>query len=154
MRAGFFAALAALAMPAMGAMLTTGPALAGEGGGGLAVQNAWLRVLIPSRPAAGYFVLRNDGDAARQLVGARSPACGGLMLHRSLQESGQDRMEMVESVEVPPHGAVRFAPGGYHLMCMSPGADVKPGGQVPVTLRFADGAALTASFAVKGASGQ
>ena len=147
MRNGTYAAVAALVL------LATGPALAGEGAG-MAVQDAWMRMLIPSRPAAGYFVLRNDGDAPRQLVGAQSPACGGLMLHRSLKEGGQDRMEMVKSVEVPAHGTVRFAPGGFHLMCMSPTAAVKPGGDVPITLRFANGASVTASFAVKGATGE
>ena len=147
MNSGMRAALAALTV------LAAGPAMAADAGG-LTVHNGWMRVLIPSRPAGGYFDLHNDGGTARQLVGADSPACHAVMLHRSIHESGQDRMVMVKHVEVPAHGDLRFAPGGYHLMCMAPSAAVKPGGQVPVTLRFADGASVTASFAVKGATGQ
>jgi copper(I)-binding protein len=144
LRLGAAVLLAALASPAM----------AFAGASELIVQDGWMRMLIPSRPAAGYFTLRNDGDAARTLVGASSPACGMLMLHRSVHQGGQDRMEMVKSVDVPAHGAVSFAPGGYHLMCTSPKASVRPGGSVPVTLRFADGATVEATFAVKGPNGK
>ncbi len=87
------------------------------------------------------------------LVGAASPGCGALMLHRSVNDNGQERMEMVGSVLVPAHGEVKFAPGGYHLMCMSPTAAVARGRAVSVTLRFKDGGSLTASFPVRGATG-
>ena len=49
---------------------------------------------------------------------------------------------------VPAHGTLKFAPHGYHLMCMKPSADMKAGNRVPVTLRFKDGATLTGQFAV------
>ncbi|MBN9510476.1 MAG: copper chaperone PCu(A)C [Alphaproteobacteria bacterium] len=120
----------------------------------LHVEGPWLRLLIPSRPAAGYFVLHNDGDDAETLVSAESPACAELMLHRSTHDGGQERMEMVQNVPVPAHGKVSFAPGGYHLMCMMPGAAVRRGNHVPVTFHFADGAALEVMFVVKGPNGQ
>jgi hypothetical protein len=63
-------------------------------------------------------------------------------------------MVPVASVDVPPHGSVSFAPGGYHLMCMAPAATLKPGTSVPMTLRFADGGTLTGDFPVRGATGQ
>ena len=75
------------------------------------------------------------------------------MLHRSVSDNGQERMEMVANVSVPAHGEVKFAPGGYHLMCMSPTAAVAPGHSVSVTLRFKDGGSLAASFPVRGATG-
>jgi copper(I)-binding protein len=49
---------------------------------------------------------------------------------------------------------LKFAPGGYHLMCMQPSADIKPGKTVSVTLTFANGSSVTAPFAVRSASGQ
>jgi copper(I)-binding protein len=118
---------------------------------GLSVSDAWMRVVLPSRPAAGYFTLSNTSARERTLVGAETPACGALMLHRSVHQGGQDRMEMVSSVPVPAHGTVKFAPGGDHLMCLSPTADVAPGHALAVTLRFADGGTLAAIFAVRGA---
>jgi len=122
--------------------------------GGVTVQDGWMRMTMPSHPAAGYFVLHNDTDAALKLTGAESPGCGDLMLHRSVSEGGQEKMEMVMEVPVPAHGSVAFAPGGYHLMCMEPTTAMKQGGSVPVTLRFGDGSQVQATFAVKSAMGE
>jgi periplasmic copper chaperone A len=109
---------------------------------------------MPSIPAAGYFTLSNTTAAPRRLVGAASPACGMLMLHRSVDQNGEEQMMAVSSVLVPGHGMVRFAPGGYHLMCMLPGPAMRPGKSVPVTLRFSDGKTLSANFPVRGATGR
>lgn len=137
--AGLLAALAcATALPAAAA--------------GLSLHDPWMRFVIPSRPAAGYFTLSNDTGKAQVLTGAAAPACGQLMLHRSLSENGMERMAMVKSVTIPAHGHITFAPGGYHLMCLAPSAAIAPGRSVPVTLHFADGSALTASFPVRGAT--
>ncbi len=123
------------------------PALAAEG---LTISDARMRLVIPSRPAAGYFTLSNDTDHAQALVGASSPACGMIMLHQSLHQNGQERMVMRKRVNVPAHGSVSFAPGGYHLMCMKPGKAMVPGHKVPVTLDFQDGGRMTVEFPVHG----
>jgi periplasmic copper chaperone A len=137
----------------LGVLVAAGTAaLAAEGG--LTISDPWIRSIMPSLPAAGYFTLSNGTAKPRILVGAESPACGMLMLHRSVNRNGQERMMMVTSVTVPSRGQVKFAPGGYHLMCMSPSKDVTPGHSVPVTLRFRDGSTLTASFPVRGATGK
>src|SRR6185437_12096622 len=94
---------------------------------GMTLSKAWMRSLVPSRPAAGYFTLKNDTDKDRKIVSASSPDCGMLMLHLSKREGGQDKMAMVDSVDVPPRGSVSFKPGGYHLMCTGPSQRVKPG---------------------------
>lgn len=134
--------------------LVAAGAAAQAGEGGLTLSAPWFRLVLPSLPAAGYFTLSNPTGTAHTLVGAASPDCGMLMLHRSLSEHGEESMAMVEKVAVPPHGKVSFAPGGYHLMCMSPSPQLRPGRSVPVTLRFADGATLSAKFPVRNASGK
>lgn len=121
---------------------------------GMTLSNPWIRMIIPSRPAAGYFNLSNDSVGEHDIVGASSPACGTLMLHESIHQDGTDQMVMVKSVPVPAHGSVSFAPGGYHLMCMSPALDLKAGASVPVTLQFGDGGTLLADFPVRGATGK
>jgi periplasmic copper chaperone A len=141
-----------LSLGVLAGMLAALSAAAAEPG--LVVKDGWIRSIVPSRPAAGYFALSNETDRDRTLVGASSPACGTLMLHQSLHESGQDRMEMVEKVPVPAHGTVNFTPGGYHLMCMSPSKEMASGHSVPVTLRFADHGTITANFAVRTAVGR
>jgi periplasmic copper chaperone A len=121
---------------------------------GLSVSGQWFRLIMPTRPAAGYFTLSNETATPQSLVGATSPGCGMLMLHKSVSKNGEESMVMVPSVAVPAHGKVRFAPGGYHLMCMSPTPLMKPGRSVPVTLRLANGETVSASFPVRGATGQ
>ena len=123
-------------------------------GASLAVSGAWMRLIIPERPAAGYFTLTNNSGQARNLVGAQSPACGSLMLHRTESGGGVERMVMVPSVAVPAHGSITFAPGGYHLMCMKPAASMVHGHSVPVTLKFGDGETLSADFPVRNAAGK
>jgi hypothetical protein len=140
---GLLAGIAAAAI-----LAATIPARAADGG--VAVNDPWMRAVIPSRPAAGYFTLLNGTDTAKALVGAQSPACGMLMLHQSRSENGNETMSMVDSVAIPPHGKVSFAPGGYHLMCMSPSPEVSRGHSIPVTLRFGDGSTLSANFPVRG----
>jgi periplasmic copper chaperone A len=119
----------------------------------LALSNAYVQVTIPSRPAAGYFTLKNNGDKERVLVGASSPGCGSIMLHKSESSGGVESMREVDSITVPAHGSIEFAPGGLHLMCMSPTDALKPGTTTQVTLSFRDGDALTSEFPVRSVTG-
>jgi periplasmic copper chaperone A len=137
------AAIAALAL-----VLCTSIAHAADA----AVSKAWFRKLPAGVPAGGYFELHNDGDKALLLTSASSPACGMLMLHKSENMGGMDQMSMADSIKVDPHKTLSFAPGGYHLMCMQP--SMRVGYPVPVTLEFADGSKLTATFVVRDARGE
>jgi copper(I)-binding protein len=119
-----------------------------------AIANPWFRALPAHLPAGGYFELRNTGQWPSTLSSVDSPDCGMIMLHQSEQKNGMDTMSDVTGVDIPPGQTVKFAPGGYHLMCMDPGPTMKPGGTVPVTLRFSDGSVATVTFAVRGATGQ
>jgi copper(I)-binding protein len=113
------------------------------------VSKPWMRYLLPSIPAAGYMVLNNTGPADETLTAAASPACGMLMLHKSQDSSGMAMMMDVPSITIPAHGSVTFAPGGYHLMCMSPSMQL--GEKIPITLSFQDGDKLYLSAPVYGA---
>jgi periplasmic copper chaperone A len=151
-RSGKTALGAAVIVGTLAAAMSAGVAPAATSG--LAVSGQWFRMIIPSRPAAGYFTLSNRTDTRQTVVGAASPGCGMLMLHKSVSENGEEHMVMVPSVAVPAHGKVVFAPGGYHLMCMSPTAVMKPGQSVGVTLRLQSGETVSANFPVRGATGR
>lgn len=138
----------------LGVSLVAGASVAAADEADMVLSDGYVRTIIPSRPAAGYFTLENKGDTARVLVGAASPGCGSVMLHQSQSVNGVEKMSPVKSVPVPPHQSVSFAPGGYHLMCMSPAASLKPGSSVPVTLKFDDGGTLTGDFPVRGVGDQ
>lgn len=120
----------------------------------LSISNPWIRFITPSTPAGGYFTVTNASSKPVVIMGASSPACGSVMLHQSNETGGVSRMDAVNQVTVPPHGSVQFKPGGYHLMCMSPTADMRVGSTVPVTIQFQDNRQITKPFAVRSATGK
>ena len=118
----------------------------------VSVQHGWIRWLPAGLPAAGYAIIRNNGDQPMRLMSVESPDYAMVMLHRSTQASGNDSMEMVESITIPAHGEIRLAPGGYHLMLTSPKRPIKPGDKVQVRLIFASHEMLMAMWTVRPAN--
>lgn len=116
------------------------------------VAHAWIRWLPARLPAAGYAVIRNVGDEPLRLTGARSPDYGMVMLHHSRLAHGDSTMEMVDSLDIPAHGSVELAPGGYHLMLSQPTHAIKPGDHVKVTFEFAGSGELQVDFPVRPAN--
>lgn|SRR5690348_7893294 len=133
----------------LAALLLSSPAY----GTDLMITDAWIRAMPGHLPAAGYFTIRNGGRDPVSLSGASSPACGMLMLHRSSSDNGMSSMSDVESIAIPAGGTMRFAPGGYHLMCMDP-KPLMHGARVPITLQFSNGRTLATTFLVKDARGR
>jgi len=138
-----------LALSAAAASLMTLPAMAA----GVTVSDGWFRALPANLPSGGYFTLHNGGADTVTLTGASSPACAMLMLHKSDEMNGMAGMSDVATIPVAAGDTLKFAPGGYHLMCMQPTVAMKPGAKVMVTLEFVGGAKINAPFAVKDAKG-
>ena len=115
------------------------------------VTGAWVRALPGN--AAGYFTMKNDGDKTIVLTGVKTAACGMPMLHKTSSGGGMASMSDVNTIPLAPHETIKFAPGGYHIMCMDPTAAVKPGKSVTMTFLFADKTSNTVTFAVKNAAG-
>jgi len=136
------------AMAALGLALFATPANAGQ----VSVSHGWFRVLPANLPAGGYFDLTNGTDKTLTLTSASSPACGMLMLHKSENMSGMEHMIEVKSIDIAPGTTLKFAPGGYHLMCMH--AKMERGSNVPVTLDFADGNHIRSLFKSLGPDGK
>lgn len=87
------------------------------GGDGLEVIDARLRAVIPGQDkTAGYFTLNNRGRDPITVVGAASEAARSIEMHTTVQDGQVMRMRRLEEVVVPPGEAVRFEPGGRHLM--------------------------------------
>ncbi len=132
------------------ALLLATPAAAQPAG--LVVTDGWFRSLPGKLPAAGYFNLRSNSGMTLAVTGAESDGCGMLMLHKSSDKGGMSSMAAVDEIKVPPGGTVKFAPGGYHLMCTDPKLTI--GKRVPVTLHLSDGSSVIAAFQVRGATGK
>src|SRR5678815_4459143 len=116
------------------------------------VTDAWFRSLPGKLPAGGYFTAQNNTGRDVSITGVSSDACGMLMIHQSSNKGGMTGMDMVDSVKVPAGGVVKFAPGGYHLMCEAP--KMKIGAKVAVLLHLSDGGVIVVGFQVRNASGR
>jgi copper(I)-binding protein len=118
------------------------------------ITDPWFRALPGKLPAGGYFTAQNNTRRDVAITAASSDACGMLMIHQSSNKGGMSSMDMMERVTIPANGQIRFAPGGYHLMCTGPTAKMKIGTRVPVVLSLSDGTAVAVAFTVRGAAGK
>jgi copper(I)-binding protein len=111
----------------------------------LSVSGAYIP--LPSLPdmAAGYFVLRNDGDMAATLTGVTSPQATSVSMHQSNATTMLD----TPTVPIPAHGAVTFARGGRHLMLMGLNPAPRVGTHIELKLRFDDAAPVTVQATVQ-----
>lgn len=118
------------------------------------VSEPWFRFLTPQVPSDGYFTIHNNGKSEVALLAAESSACGMLMMHQTMDMGGMSSMQDATRIPVPAGGEVKFAPGGFHLMCMNPTAAMKVGAVVSVTLKLSDKSEVKADFPVKNAQGK
>ncbi|APG06523.1 hypothetical protein BJI69_12720 [Luteibacter rhizovicinus DSM 16549] len=132
-------------------MLVAGAAQAADAPS-VKASDGWLRVLPGSLPAGGYVSFENLSDRAVSIVGASSPDYAEAMVHRSSTDGGMGRMEMVDSVPLPPKGKLAFSPGGYHVMLMEAKHPVKPGDKIVVTFALSDGGKLPVTLLARPAN--
>lgn len=112
------------------------------------VEHPWIRWLPANLPNAGYATIVNAGDNARRLAGASSPDYGSVILMQSRLAEDDSSMVRVKHIDIPAHASASLAPGGYHIMLSHASKSIRPGDRVPVTLHFADGAAVQVDFPV------
>ena len=104
-----------------------------------------IRLGIGDRPGVMFATLHNKGAATR-LVSVASPAFARIELHtHRTTPNGMMRMVQVDDFTVPANGLFVLKPGGHHLMLF--GFNGQKGKNVPVTLKFADGRAVTVTAA-------
>lgn len=132
-----------------GACALSQPALAGP----VAVSDAWVRWLPGDLPAAGYMTLKNETSKPVDLLSARSPDFGMVMLHESVSNGSTARMVDVDKLRIPAHGTVAIAPGGYHFMLENAKRKLTPGDKIKLELSFSDGAVLTVPMDVRPPTG-
>lgn len=123
------------------------PQVAAEDGA-IEVSAAWARPTIPTRPGAGYFVLRNTGAEADVLLSASSERAEEVQMHTVEEQNGVMNMLRLESIEIAPGGEVTFRPSGHHLMFRGLDEPLVEGETVPVTMLFEKAGEIEVEFAV------
>lgn len=107
----------------------------------LSATDAWARPVAPEAGGvangAVYLVVRNTGQQADRLIGARANIAGTVEIHQTVRDGDVMKMQPVpEGVVVPAGGTVEFKPGGYHLMLIGIEEPLVSGDQFEITLRF------------------
>jgi copper(I)-binding protein len=142
---------------ALSLLAVVSPALAQQfKSGSITIEGPW----APATPkgaevGAGYFTIRNDGASPERLTGLTADF-GVLELHEMKTENGVMSMpELKDGLNIPAHGAVRLAPGGYHVMFGHLKRPLVKGEKVKAVLTFEHAPPLIVEFSVErvGASG-
>ena len=98
---------------------------------------------------AGYATVRNPCALAVAITDVSSADFAMSMIHQTLVENGVSKMRHADSLPLPAHSALHFAPGGRHLMLMNPTRELKVGDKVKLTLKLADGRLVSADFRIR-----
>ena len=129
----FLAAAAALTF-SFAAPASADPVKAGD----LTIDHAWARA-TPKGAAVGaaYLTIHNDGASADKLTGI-SVDFATAEIHEMKKANGVMQMRAVpDGLEIPAHGTVTLAPGGYHVMLVGLKHPLAKGETVEATLTFA-----------------
>jgi periplasmic copper chaperone A len=91
-----------------------------------------------ARTGAVYFrTVRNKGQQADRLLGARTPAAAAVEIHRSAMEGDVMRMRPIDALPLPAGMELKPRHGGdIHLMLIDLKAPLKEGARFPLVLRF------------------
>jgi hypothetical protein len=119
--------------------------------GNIEIQAPYARATAPGAPVGGgYMTIINHGTEADRLVGGSADFAGKVEVHEMKMEGQKMIMRPVEGgLEIPPGGTVVLKPGGYHVMFMKLGAQLKPDEQRAVTLKFQKAGDVKVEFDVK-----
>lgn len=116
----------------------------------IVVDNAWIRSAPPGATVlGGYLTIHNNGDKEITLLSASSDVAATTEIHQSETSNGMTHMRAVKEVKIAGRSQLKFEPGSYHLMLMTPKRDLKPGDKATFTLNFADKTAQTVTAVVR-----
>ena len=104
----------------------------------IVITQAWSRATpAGSKVAGGYLTIENKGLAADKLLSASTDAAKKMEIHEMAVTDGIMTMRPVNGgLPVQAGKAVKFAPGGLHLMIVGLSAPLVQGDKVPVVLKF------------------
>jgi len=145
-------------------MMTAACTANGSSGPNIRVEDAWARPAdmgsmdqaggMPMMSGKGansalYFVIVNDGNQKDTLVGVSSEIAASAELHETRVEKDVAKMTSLTRLDIPAHGRVVFAPGGYHVMLIGVTQNLNEGDTINVTLYFEKSGAVALKVPVR-----
>jgi copper(I)-binding protein len=104
--------------------------------GPISVSAAYVVSLSTDVPAGMYFTIENRGAMPDTLVAISTSVAQRSDLHREVMHGSSMTMEPVPEAAVPAGGALRLAPGGYHVMLTGLHHALTPGDTVRAMLEL------------------
>jgi hypothetical protein len=119
--------------------------------GDITIDQAWARATPKgAEVGGGYMVVHNNGATPDTLTGGTADFAK-VELHEMKTEGGVMKMgEMKNGLDIPAHGTIRFAPGGYHVMFTHLTKPLAKGDKVKATFTFAHAGPVAVEFPVEG----
>ncbi len=110
---------------------------------------------IKPAPAGGSvavrMVLENPTEQALTLVGASTPLAGQTQLQTYVQNAyGLTQVQTLKELPIPAKTEVVLLPGVLELQLIGLTTELKPGLEVPLKLKFADGTERTVRLKIEG----
>jgi len=137
---------------ALALALSAAPALAQEfKAGDIVIEKPWARATPKgAEVGAGYLTILNKGGAPDRLTGGAADFAT-VEIHEMKSENGVMQMrELTGGLDIPAHGSVGLAPGGYHLMFTHLAHPLNKGDSVKATLNFEHAGSVEVEFKVVG----
>ena len=137
---------------ALALAVSAAPALAQEfKAGDIVVEKPWARATPKGADVgAGYVTILNNGAAPDRLTGGTADFAT-VEIHEMKSENGVMQMrELTGGLDIPAHGSVGLAPGGYHLMFTHLAHPLNKGDSVKTTLNFEHAGSVDVEFKVVG----
>ncbi|MEV7541396.1 copper chaperone PCu(A)C [Streptomyces sp. NPDC089915] len=98
----------------------------------MTVSGAYMPEPVNDKMAGAFMVIKNDSKTADKLLAVTTPLSDDAQVH----ETKDQKMQQVQSMDVPANGELKLERGGSHIMFM--GLKNKPnvGDKVTIELRF------------------
>jgi periplasmic copper chaperone A len=142
---------------AIALLASAAPAFAEEfKAGDIVIEKPWARATPKgAEVGAGYLTIRNNGATPDRLTGGAADFATVEIHEMKTQDGVMLMRESKGGLNIPAHGSVGLAPGGYHLMFTHLAHPLTRGDSVKATLNFEHAGPIAVEFPVlaTGASG-
>ncbi|MBF0401593.1 MAG: copper chaperone PCu(A)C [Magnetococcales bacterium] len=110
----------------------------------LQILDPWIREAPPvMQTLAAYMTINNPSQQEQTIVAVSSSVFSKVGIHETVQQEGMSMMEARERLVIAPNSRLQLAPGGYHLMLVTPQKPLKAKDRVPMTVTLGDGSKVT-----------
>ena len=119
--------------------------------GDLEIIHPYARATPVNAPVSGgYMTIKNTGSEPDRLVGGSADFAGMVQIHEMKMDGDVMKMrEIAGGLEIPAGGEVELKPGGYHVMFMKLGEQMKAGEKRKATLQFEKAGTVEVEFDVQ-----